>query len=135
MFFHISGKSIARSVHPNSRFFDLAFRIWVDLKESGDRHCARKIPGYFSEAGYRKVKMTKCGIANVGMSKAHKSALWDIYFNYNLWLAAEEDMFYHLSSTMQLLEEYKEMYDKYKEHYDQGDIFIQLGFYLYIAQK
>lgn len=125
----------ANVVHPYSRFFDLAFRIWADSKESGDRYCARKIPGYLKEAGYNRVKLAKCGIANVGMSEAQKSAFWDIYFNHYLWIADDENMFYHSSSTMQLLNEYKDIYEKYKEQYDNGDIFVQLGFYLYIAQR
>lgn len=125
----------ANVVYPTSRFYDLAFRIWADSKESGDRFCARKIPSYLTEAGYRTVKLSKCGIANAGMSDAHKSALWDIYFNYHLWLAADENMFYHLSATQKLLEEYKDLYEEYKAQYDRGEAFVQLGFYLFTAQK
>ncbi len=125
----------ANVVHPSSRFYDLAFRIWADSKESGDRHCARKIPDYLKKAGYSKMTLSKCGISNVGMSDEHKAALWDIYFNYNLWLAADEGIFYHLSETMKKLEEYKGMYEKYKEQYDKGETFVQLGFYLFTAGK
>ena len=125
----------ANVVHPNSRFFDLAFRIWADSKESGDRHCARKIPFYLREAGFKKTKLWKCGIANVGMTEEHKAAFWDLYFNHHLWLAADENMFYDLVHTPKLVEEYKGMYDEYKEKYDAGDIFIQLGFYVYVAQR
>lgn len=125
----------ANVVHPDSKFFDLAFRIWDDSKESGDRHCARKIPEYLSQAGYSKVKLAKCGVSNPGMSEEHKSALWDIYFNHHLWLAADEDMFYHLNATNKLLEEYRSLYEEYKKQYDAGGIFIQLGFFFFIAEK
>lgn len=126
----------ANVVHPNSRFFDLAFRIWGDSKESGDRHCARKIPEYLSQAGYSKVKLAKCGVSNPGMSEEHKSALWDIYFNHYLWIAAEdEDMFYHMNATNKLLDEYRSLYEEYKKQYDAGDIFIQLGFFFFVVEK
>lgn len=125
----------ANIVHPNSRFYDLAFRIWGDSKESGDRHCARKIPEYLSQAGFTRVKLAKCGVSNVGMNSEQQSALWDIYFNYHLWLAVDEDMFYHLDATNRLLEEYKSLYDEHKSKYDDGKTFIQLGFFFYIAQK
>lgn len=126
----------ANIVHPQSDFFDLAFRIWADSKESGDRHCARKIPSYLKQAGYSKVRLAKCGVSNPGMSAEHSGALWDIYFNHYLWLAAEEeDMFYHMNATNKLLEEYKSMYDEYKKKYDDGEIFLQLGFFFFIAEK
>ena len=125
----------ANVVYPESRFFDLAFSIWADSKESGDRHCARKIPSYLAEAGYSKVRLAKCGVASAGLSPEYQSALWDIYFNYHLWLAVDEDMFYHLSATKKLLKEYQSIYDEYKKQYDDGKIFIQLGFFFYIAQK
>ncbi len=125
----------ANVVHPNSRFYDLAFRIWKDSKESGDRHCARKIPDYLSQAGFTRVKLAKCGVSNPGLNSEQQSALWDIYFNYHLWLAADEDMFYHLNATNKLLEEYKTLYEDYKRQYDNGNTFIQLGFFFYIAQK
>lgn len=125
----------ANVVHPNSRFFDLAFRIWADSRESGDRHCARKVPFYLREAGFRKMKLCKCGISNVGMTEEHRQALWDLYFNHHLWLAVDENMFYDLVHTPQLVEEYRGMYDEYKEKYDAGEIFLQLGFYVYAAQR
>ena len=127
----------ANLVYPNSKFFDLAFSIWADSKESGDRHCARKIPSYLAEAGYSRVKLAKCGVSNPGMSNEHKSALWDIYFNHYLWIAADKDenMFIHTDITNKLLEEYKTLYEEYKKQYDEGNIFIQLGFFFYIAQK
>ena len=69
------------------------------------------------------------------MDKDKQSAFWDIYFNHYLWLAADEDMFYHLPETNKLLAEYKSMYENYKKQYDEGKIFIQLGFFFYIARK
>lgn len=125
----------ANVVYPESRFFDLAFRIWADSKESGDRHCARKIPSYLAEAGYTKIRLAKCGVSNMGLPAEYQSALWDIYFNHHLWLAVDEDMFYHLSATQKLLEEYQSIYEEYKKQYDDGKIFIQLGFFFYIVQK
>lgn len=125
----------ANVVYPESRFFDLAFRIWADSKESGDRHCARKIPSYLAEAGYTKIRLAKCGVSNMGLPAEYQSALWDIYFNHHLWLAVDEDMFYHLSATQKLLEEYQSIYEEYKKQYDDGKIFIQLGFFFYILQK
>lgn len=125
----------ANVVYPNSKFFDLAFKIWADSKESGDRHCARKIPAYLAEAGYKRVRLAKCGVSNPGMDSEHQSAFWDIYFNHHLWVAAEEDMFYNLKETSKWLEEYKSLYDEYKKQYDDGNIFIQLGFFFFIAQK
>ena len=125
----------ANIVYPYSKFFDLAFKIWADSKESGDRCCARKIPSYLSEAGYSRITLAKCGVSNAGMDKDKQSAFWDIYFNHYLWLAADEDMFYHLPETNKLLAEYKSMYENYKKQYDEGKIFIQLGFFFYIARK
>lgn len=125
----------ANVVYPESRFFDIAFSIWEDSKESGDRHCARKIPSYLQKAGYKAVSLEKCGISSAGMDESRREALWDIYFNYHLWLAAEENMFYHVASANKMLAEYKEMYEEHKASYDKGEIFIQLGFYLFIAQK
>ena len=125
----------ANLVYPSYNFFDLAFRIWADSKESGDRHCARKIPSYLKEAGYGKVRLLKCGVSNAGLDAEQSNALWDIYFNHHLWLAVDEDMFYNLAATRKLLEEYKAEYDKYKKEYDEGNIFIQLGFLLFAAQK
>lgn len=125
----------ANVVHPTSRFFDLVFKIWEYSKGSGDRHCARKIPSYLAEAGYSNVRLAKCGVSTPGMNSEQKSALWDMYFNHHLWLAAEEDMFYHIDETNKLLEEYKSIYEEYKEQYDKGNIFIQLGIFFFIAQK
>ena len=125
----------ANLVYPNSKFFDLAFRIWADSKESGDRHCARKIPSYLKEAGYSSVSLAKCGVSNPGMDAGESSAFWDIYFNHYLWLGAEENVFYNPSRTNKMLEEYRAEYEKYKAEYDAGNIFIQLGFLFFIAQK
>lgn len=125
----------ANLVYPNSLFFDRAFAIWADSKESGDRHCARKIPYYLLSAGYKRLLASKCGVSNVGLSLEKQTALWDIYFNYHLWLAAEENVFYNVAKTNKMLDEYRKEYDERKKEYDEGEIFIQLGFFFFIAQK
>lgn len=125
----------ANLVYPTYGFFNLAFKIWADSKESGDRNCARKISSYLKEARYSKVHLIKCGVSNLGLDAEKSNALWDIYFNYHLWLAVDENMFYNLSATKKMLEEYKAEYEYYKKEYDEGKIFIQLGFFLFVAQK
>ncbi len=121
--------------YPNSGFFDMAFKIWNNSKESGDRHCARKIPSYLKKAGYQKIRLAKCGISNLDMNDEQRAALWDMYFNYHLWVVVNEDMFYHIDETNKMLAEYTSLYEEYKKQYDNGDIFIQLGTYYYIVQK
>ncbi len=125
----------ANLVHPYSPFFKRAFDIWADSKESGDRHCARKMGAYIQEAGYKKITLAKCGVSNLGLNPEKQNALWDIYFNHHLWLAVEENVFYNLEKTNKLIELYKAEYDKYKQDYDEGKIFIQLGFLFFIVQK
>ena len=125
----------ANLVYPNSKFFDRAFAIWADSKESGDRHCGRKIASYLYSSGYKRISLVKCGVSNLGLDGEKSNALWDIYFNYHLWLALEEDVFYNLAKTHKMLEEYKKDYDQRKQEYDEGKIFIQLGFLFFIARK
>lgn len=125
----------ANIVHPYSKFFDNAFAIWGDSKESGDRYCARKIYSYLLSAGYKRLISYKCGVSNIGLNSEKREALWDIYFNYHLWLALEENMFYNPLKTNKLLEEYKKDYDVRKQEYDNGEIFIQLGFMFFVAQR
>lgn len=115
----------ANLVYPSTSFYDLAFKIWADSKESGDRHCARKIPSYLREAGYSKVKLHKCGINNSSISKDQYDDFWDIYFNYNIWGALDENLFYNLDNTMLLVDEYKSLYDENKQKYDNGAVFIR----------
>lgn len=125
----------ANLVYPDSKFFERAFAIWADSKESGDRHCGRKIPSYLAAAGYKRLVLTKCGVSSAGLSGEKLSAFWDIYFNYHLWLALEENVFYNIAKTNKLLAEYKAEYDEKKKEYDEGKIFIQLGFMFFIAQR
>ncbi len=126
----------ANIVHPNSAFFDRAFAIWLDSKESGDRYCARKMPSYLKEAGYRTVSLKKCGIANIDLLPEEQEPFWDIYFNYHLWEALEEeDFFYNYKKTMKLVDEYALDYDKRFEEFMAGKIFIQLGFLFFVAKK
>lgn len=66
---------------------------------------------------------------------AKGGTLWILIRDIHLWLAADEDMFCHLNATNKLLEEYKTLYEGYKRQYDNGNTFIQLGFFFYIAQK
>lgn len=87
------------------------------------------------EAGYQKIKLAKSGISNLGMNSAQRAALWDMYFNYHLWIDIDENMFFHVSETNKMFKEYISSYEKYKKQYDNGDIFIQLGAFFYIAQK
>ena len=79
--------------------------------------------------------MVKCGVSDAGLTQEKRTALWDIYFNYHLWLAAQENMFRNAVKTGKMLEEYEKEYDYYKKEYDEGKIFIQLGFLFFIAQK
>lgn len=125
----------ANLVYPYSKFFDRAFAIWADSEESGDRCCGRKIPSYLSAAVYKHVSLVKCGVSDAGLTQEKRTALWDIYFNYHLWLAAQENMFRNAVKTGKMLEEYEKEYDHYKKEYDEGKIFIQLGFLFFIAQK
>ena len=125
----------ANLVYPYSKFFDRAFAIWADSEESGDRCCGRKIPSYLSAAGYKHVSLVKCGVSDAGLTQEKRTALWDIYFNYHLCLAAQEYMFRNAVKTGKMLEEYEKEYDYYKKEYDEGKIFIQLGFLFFIAQK
>lgn len=125
----------ANIVYPNSKFFNRAFEIWADSEESGDRFCGRKIPSYLSAAGYKYCNLAKCGVSNTALSKDQHSALWDIYFNYHLWLAVEENMFRNPHKTAKLLNDYIAEYDTYKKAYDNGEIFIQLGFMFFLARK
>lgn len=125
----------ANLVYPPNRFYDLAFEIWKDSKESGDRNCARKIPQYLKSAGFNKVKLAKCGISNPGLLPEQTDPFWDIYFNYHLWLALEENVFYHPSTTGKLIKEYEEKYEECKLDYDNGETFIQYGFFLFLVQR
>jgi len=120
---------------PESNFFQLAYNIWGDSKESGDRKCGRKIPSYLKKAGYVNTSLKKCGITNIDLPAEMQSAFWDIYFNHHLWEALSDNMFYHVDETMKLLETYKRLYAGEKEKYDCGEYFIQLGFLFYIANK
>lgn len=58
---------------------------------------------------------SKCGVSNVGLSLEKQTALWDIYFNYHLWLAAEENVFYNVAKTNKMLDEYRKEYDERKK--------------------
>ena len=125
----------ANLVYPMSGFFKRAFDIWEDSEESGDRSCGRKIPSYLTAAGYKQICLAKCGVSSAGLSGERAIALWDIYFNYKLWLAVEENMFRNPIKVQNLLNEYSKEYDKIYEEYKEGKIFIQLGFLFFIAKK
>ena len=43
--------------------------------------------------------------------------------------------FYNVAKTNKMLDEYRKEYDERKKEYDEGEIFIQLGFFFFIAQK
>ena len=125
----------ANLVYPMSGFFKRAFDIWADSKESGDRECGRKIPSYLTAAGYKQVNLVKCGVSDAGLSEEKRVALWDIYFNYKLWLAVEENAFGNPIKVENLLNEYKAEYDRIYGEYKEGKIFIQLGFLFFIAKR
>lgn len=121
--------------YPISEFYDLAYKIWEDSKESGDRHCARKVPGYLNESGFKDVQLLKEGITNIGLSESEMQDFWDIYFNHELWETKDIiDMFEH-KETYPLVERYIQQYAKNKHIYDAGQTFISLGFFLFTARK
>ncbi len=126
----------ANIVHPAYPFFDKAFNIWLDSKESGDRHCARKIPSYLKECGYKSISLRRCGISNIDLTPEEQDPFWDIYFNHHLWEALSSgEYFYNYKRTKVLIDEYIAEYDKRHEEYLEGKIFIQLGFLIYVAKK
>ncbi len=125
----------ANIVHPYTTFFERAFAIWADSKESGDRHCARKIPAYLAEAGYKHVSLKKCGISNIDLSPEEQSPFWDIYFNHYLWDGLERKLFYNPKKTLPMADDYIAEYEQRFAEYMNGEIFIQLGFLFFVAQK
>lgn len=120
--------------YPHSEFFELAKSIWADSKDSGDRHCGRKIPDYLTQAGFSQVTLAKCGISNAGKERISGAALWNDFCDYNLW-DTSDSAFYHAWETKKMLETYKLHYDEYKKEYDEGKIFLQIGSCFFYAQK
>ena len=122
-------------VYPSSKFYENAFAIWADSLEAGDRFFARKLPTYLKEAGFTNVKLEKCGVSNEGLIPEYQEALWDIYFNYHLWVTEDGEYFRHQEETDKLVAELKTQYDTEKARYDAGETFISLGFFLFTAEK
>lgn len=121
-------------VFPNSTFFDNCFHIWEHSIESGDRKMARKLPFMLSEAGYKNIELKSTTMSSIDYGEEEKEALWDLYFNSDYWDTTDASYFDDLKS-FELLKMYKSKHASYKEEYMNGNIFITLGVFFFIATK
>lgn len=125
----------ANIAYPRTDFFEKAYAIWFDSNESGDRYCARKIPTYLREAGYKDIQLKKCGISNIDLQPQEQLPFWDIYFNYHLWDALERNVFNNYAKTKKMIDEYIAEYENVFSEYKTGKIFVQLGFFYFVAKR
>lgn len=121
--------------YPGTNFFEKAFFLWDNSKESGDRRCGRKIPQYLKEAGFTETALLKCGISNLELDADEAQTLWDLYFNHAYWEVDDVNVFKTPAKCKKILEEYRSLYEDYKRQYDGGEIFVQIGFMFYCARK
>lgn len=119
--------------YPYNPFFSNANSIWLDCDNS-DRNCARKMPYYLTEAGFKNIDLAKCGISNLNLNQEELMAFWDLYYNYKLW-DFDKINSYGYNSTKALLDEYCQDYDNIYHDYLDNKIFVQLGLFYYVCKK
>ncbi len=120
--------------YPDDEFFHDAYYIWDHSYESGDRHCARKIPSYLSDCGYSNIEVKSTTITSIDFNGKFKETIWDMYFNSNLWVVSDESYFNNIKAY-EKFKQYKEKYPQYHEAYENGKYFLTLGIFFVVAKK
>lgn len=120
--------------YPHSKYFDNCFYIWEHSKESGDRKMGRKLPLALKKAGFKNINILSTTITSIDFNEKYKEALWDLYFNPELWSADSAEYFDNYEA-FDLLQIVKQKHSEMKEYYMQGKYFIALGVFFYIATK
>lgn len=121
--------------YPATDFFDKAFFLWQNSKESGDRQCGRKIPIYLKEAGFGEITLLQRGISTLDLTAEENQMLWDLYFNHNFWEVDDMSVFKNSVQCKSVLDEYRKEYETHKREFDNGNVFVQIGFMFYCARK
>ena len=122
------------AVYPHDAFFDDAFYIWDHSYESGDRHFARKIPGLLVDAGFKDIDIKSTTISSIDSHGQFKETIWDMYFNSDLWVAAEQ-IHFNNTKAFEKCKEYRQKQPQYRHDYLNGKYFVVLGIFFVTAKK
>lgn len=120
--------------YPPDDFFTDAFYLWEHSLESGDRHFARKIPGYLADCGYHEIHLKSAGISSLDFPEEAREAFWDLYFNCDLW-SADSAAYFDNDESLDKLSAYRVRHPSYRKAFIEGKYFILLGVFFLTAKK
>ena len=128
---HDDGASL---VYPQDVYFDNVFTLWKNARDSGDRYTARKIPILLKEAGFSNITIKESSFSSVDFHEEYKEALWDFFFNVDYWNV--HDAFdFHDPSVFNLYKECENVHAEMKERYMNGEYFLNLGMFIFVAYR
>lgn len=123
--------------YPDERgLFAEAMRLCAASPWSGFRQSGRQVPYLLKKAGFRDVRLVKCGLDTLGMDYDERQALFDTYFS-----IIKQD-YRTLSTTRQNNENYRlaqkwieQNYDDAEDAFHEENFFFSLGFMLFVAKR
>lgn len=123
--------------YPDERgLFAEAMRLCAASPWSGFRQSGRQVPYLLKKAGFRDVRLVKCGLDTLGMDYDERQALFDTYFS-----IIRQD-YRTLSTTRQNNENYRlaqkwieQNYDDAEDAFHEENFFFSLGFMLFVAKR
>lgn len=120
--------------YPPDGFFTDAFYLWEHSLESGDRHFARKLPGFLAACGYRDIELKSACISSLDCQEGTREAFWDLYFNCDLW-SADSPAYFDNAESLDKLSVYRERHPSYRQAFLDGKYFILLGVFFLTAKR
>lgn len=120
--------------YPPDDFFTDAFYLWEHSLESGDRHFARKIPGYLADCGYHDIELKSACISSLDCREGTREAFWDLYFNCELW-SADSPAYFDNDESLDKLSTYRERHPSFRKAFLEGKYFILLGVSFFTAKR
>ena len=120
--------------YPPDDFFTDAFYLWEHSLESGDRHFARKIPGYLADCGYHDIELKSACISSLDCREGTREAFWNLYFNCELW-SADSPAYFDNDESLDKLSIYRERHPSYRKAFLEGKYFILLGVSFFTAKR
>lgn len=122
-------------VFPDSPYFKNCFFIYDHCLESGDRRMGRKIPVLLKNAGFHNINLRSSVITSLDFEKKYQEALWDFYFNPNLWESIESAKFFDNKKAFDLVPSIFSAHDTIKKEFLDGKYFIIMGIMFFVAKK
>lgn len=117
-------------------FVERAVRICLRNEDSGYRLSGRQVFNYLKLAGFKDIKMEKCGLSTIELDYDGRQALFDTYFEFVL--GDLEIMAKKYKNNVEIQDDYKWLVKNYtniESMFLQEHFFFNLGFIIFTAKR